>query len=159
MKKIIHMTPQQIVNELDKYIIGQNEAKRNVAIALRNRWRRMNVTGEMKNEIIPNNILMIGATGVGKTEIARRLANLSDAPFTKVEASKFTEVGYVGRDVESMVRDLVEQSVNLIKVQKKEEVKIKAEKSVNNIILDVLIPPINKVQSNINLSLEKKITE
>tara|TARA_B100001146_G_scaffold29578_1_gene22684 strand:+ start:33315 stop:34700 length:1386 start_codon:yes stop_codon:yes gene_type:complete len=157
MKKIIHMTPQQIVNELDKYIIGQNEAKRNVAIALRNRWRRMNVTGEMKNEIIPNNILMIGATGVGKTEIARRLANLSDAPFTKVEASKFTEVGYVGRDVESMVRDLVEQSVNLIKVQKKEEVKIKAEKSVNNIILDVLIPPINKVQSNINLSLEKKL--
>ncbi len=151
------MTPQQIVNELDKYIIGQNEAKRNVAIALRNRWRRMNVTGEMKNEIIPNNILMIGATGVGKTEIARRLANLSDAPFTKVEASKFTEVGYVGRDVESMVRDLVEQSVNLIKVQKKEEVKIKAEKSVNNIILDVLIPPINKVQSNINLSLEKKL--
>ena len=117
----------------------------------------MNVTGEMKNEIIPNNILMIGATGVGKTEIARRLANLSDAPFTKVEASKFTEVGYVGRDVESMVRDLVEQSVNLVKVQKKEEVKIKAEKSVNNIILDVLIPPINKVQSNINLSLEKKL--
>ena len=151
------MTPQQIVNELDKYIIGQNDAKRNVAIALRNRWRRMNVTGEMKNEIIPNNILMIGATGVGKTEIARRLANLSDAPFTKVEASKFTEVGYVGRDVESMVRDLVEQSVNLIKVQKKEEVKIKAEKSVNNIILDVLIPPINKVQSNINLSLEKTL--
>ena len=157
MEKIKNMTPQQIVNELDKYIIGQNEAKRNVAIALRNRWRRMNVTGEMKNEIIPNNILMIGATGVGKTEIARRLANLSDAPFTKVEASKFTEVGYVGRDVESMVRDLVEQSVNLVKVQKKEEVKIKAEKSVNNIILDVLIPPINKIQSNINLSLEKKL--
>ena len=156
MEKIKNMTPQQIVNELDKYIIGQNEAKRNVAIALRNRWRRMNVTGEMKNEIIPNNILMIGATGVGKTEIARRLANLSNAPFTKVEASKFTEVGYVGRDVESMVRDLVEQSVNLVKIQKKEEVKIKAEKSVNNIILDVLIPPINKVQSNINLSLEKK---
>jgi len=157
MEKIKNMTPQQIVNELDKYIIGQNEAKRNVAIALRNRWRRMNVTDEIKNEIIPNNILMIGATGVGKTEIARRLANLSDAPFTKVEASKFTEVGYVGRDVESMVRDLVEQSVNLVKVQKKEEVKIKAEKSVNNIILDVLIPPINKVQSNINLSLEKKL--
>jgi len=129
MEQIKNMTPQQIVNELDKYIIGQNEAKRNVAIALRNRWRRMNVTDEIKNEIIPNNILMIGATGVGKTEIARRLANLSDAPFTKVEASKFTEVGYVGRDVESMVRDLVEQSINLVKVQKKEEVKIKAEKS------------------------------
>ena len=156
MEKIKNMTPQQIVSELDKYIIGQNEAKRNVAIALRNRWRRMNVTDEIKNEIIPNNILMIGATGVGKTEIARRLANLSNAPFTKVEASKFTEVGYVGRDVESMVRDLVEQSINLVKVQKKEEVKIKAEKSVNNIILDVLIPPINKVQSNVNLSLEKK---
>lgn len=155
MKKIKNMTPQEIVNELDKYIIGQADAKRNVAIALRNRWRRMNVEDEIKNEIIPNNILMIGATGVGKTEIARRLAKLSDAPFTKVEASKFTEVGYVGRDVESMVRDLVEQSVNLIKLIKKEEVKLKAEESVNNLILDILIPPINKVQSNINLSLEK----
>ena len=155
MEKIKNMTPQEIVNELDKYIIGQNEAKRNVAIALRNRWRRLNVKDDFKNEIIPNNILMIGATGVGKTEIARRLAKLSDAPFTKVEASKFTEVGYVGRDVESMVRDLVEQSVNLVKTLKKEEVKIKAEESVNNIILDILIPPINKVQSNINLSLEK----
>ena len=155
MEKIKNMTPQEIVNELDKYIIGQNEAKRNVAIALRNRWRRLNVKDEIRNEIIPNNILMIGATGVGKTEISRRLAKLSDAPFTKVEASKFTEVGYVGRDVESMVRDLVEQSVNLVKTLKKEEVKIKAEESVNNIILDILIPPINKVQSNINLSLEK----
>ena len=155
MEKIKNMTPQEIVNQLDKYIIGQNEAKRNVAIALRNRWRRLNVKDEIRNEIIPNNILMIGATGVGKTEIARRLAKLSDAPFTKVEASKFTEVGYVGRDVESMVRDLVEQSVNLVKTLKKEEIKIKAEESVNNIILDILIPPINKVQSNINLSLEK----
>ncbi len=150
------MTPQEIVNELDKYIIGQKEAKRNVAIALRNRWRRLNVKDEIKNEIIPNNILMIGATGVGKTEIARRLAKLSDAPFTKVEASKFTEVGYVGRDVESMVRDLVEQSVNLVKIIKKEEVKLRAEDSVNKLILDILIPPVNKVQSNINLSLEKK---
>ncbi|RPG64649.1 MAG: ATP-dependent protease ATPase subunit HslU [Flammeovirgaceae bacterium TMED290] len=156
MENIKNMTPQEIVNELDKYIIGQKEAKRNVAIALRNRWRRLNVNDEIKNEIIPNNILMIGATGVGKTEIARRLAKLSDAPFTKVEASKFTEVGYVGRDVESMVRDLVEQSVNLVKTIKKEEVKIKAEESVNNLILDILIPPVNKVQSNINLSLEKK---
>ena len=155
MKKIKNMTPQEIVYELNKYIIGQADAKRNVAIALRNRWRRMNVEDEIKNEIIPNNILMIGATGVGKTEIARRLAKLSDAPFTKVEASKFTEVGYVGRDVESMVRDLVEQSVNLVKLIKKEEVKLKAEESVNNLILDILIPPINKVQSNINLSLEK----
>ncbi|MDG2342052.1 MAG: ATP-dependent protease ATPase subunit HslU [Cytophagales bacterium] len=155
MEKIKNMTPQQIVNELDKYIIGQGDAKRNVAIALRNRWRRLNVHDEIKNEIIPNNILMIGATGVGKTEIARRLAKLSDAPFTKVEASKFTEVGYVGRDVESMVRDLVEQSVNLVKTLKKEEVKLRAEESVNKLILDVLIPPVNKVQSNINLSLEK----
>ena len=121
MENIKNMTPQEIVNELDKYIIGQKEAKRNVAIALRNRWRRLNVNDEIKNEIIPSNILMIGATGVGKTEIARRLAKLSDAPFTKVEASKFTEVGYVGRDVESMVRDLVEQSVNLVKTIKKEE--------------------------------------
>ena len=156
MENIKNMTPQEIVNELDKYIIGQKEAKRNVAIALRNRWRRLNVNDEIKNEIIPNNILMIGATGVGKTEIARRLAKLSDAPFTKVEASKFTEVGYVGRDVESMARDLVEQSVNLVKTIKKEEVKVKAEESVNNLILDILIPPVNKVQSNINLSLEKK---
>ena len=156
MENIKNMTPQEIVNELDKYIIGQKEAKRNVAIALRNRWRRLNVNDEIKNEIIPNNILMIGATGVGKTEIARRLAKLSDAPFTKVEASKFTEVGYVGRDVESMVRDLVEQSVNLVKTIKKEEVKVKAEESVNNLILDILIPPVNKVQSNINLSLENK---
>ena len=156
MENIKNMTPQEIVNELDKYIIGQKEAKRNVAIALRNRWRRLNVNDEIKNEIIPNNILMIGATGVGKTEIARRLAKLSDAPFTKVEASKFTEVGYVGRDVESMVRDLVEQSVNLVKTIKKEEVKVKAEESVNNLILDILIPPVNNVQSNINLSLEKK---
>ena len=156
MENIKNMTPQEIVNELDKYIIGQKEAKRNVAIALRNRWRRLNVKDEIKNEIIPNNILMIGATGVGKTEIARRLAKLSDAPFTKVEASKFTEVGYVGRDVESMVRDLVEQSVNLVKIIKKEEVKLRAEDSVNNLILDILIPPVNKVQSNINISLEKK---
>ncbi|UII29033.1 ATP-dependent protease ATPase subunit HslU [Fulvivirga maritima] len=137
-----YFTPRQIVEELDKYIIGQKDAKRNVAIALRNRWRRMNVKSEMQGEIVPNNILMIGATGVGKTEIARRLAKIANAPFTKVEASKFTEVGYVGRDVESMVRDLVEQSVNLVKAEKKEEVKVKAEQIVEDIILDALIPPI-----------------
>ena len=136
-----YLTPRQIVEELDKYIIGQFEAKRNVAIALRNRWRRMNVKSEIRGEIIPNNILMIGATGVGKTEIARRLAKIADAPFVKVEASKFTEVGYVGRDVESMVRDLVEQSVNLVKARKKEEVKEKAAIIVEDIILDALIPP------------------
>jgi len=135
------LTPQQIVAELDKYIIGQNEAKRNMAIALRNRWRRMNVKSEIQGEIVPNNILMIGATGVGKTEIARRLAKIADAPFVKVEASKFTEVGYVGRDVESMVRDLVEQSVNLVKTRKKEEVREKAAQAVEDIILDALIPP------------------
>jgi ATP-dependent HslUV protease ATP-binding subunit HslU len=136
-----YLTPQQIVAELDKYIVGQHDAKRNVAIALRNRWRRMNVKSEIRDEIIPNNILMIGATGVGKTEIARRLAKIADAPFVKVEASKFTEVGYVGRDVESMVRDLVEQSVNMVKAKKKEEVKEKAAQVVEDIILDALIPP------------------
>jgi ATP-dependent HslUV protease ATP-binding subunit HslU len=137
-----YLTPRQIVQELDKYIIGQDDAKRNVAIALRNRWRRMNVKTEIKGDIIPNNILMIGATGVGKTEIARRLAKIADAPFVKVEASKFTEVGYVGRDVESMVRDLVEQSVNMVKAKKKEEVKEKAAVIVEDIILDALIPPV-----------------
>lgn len=137
-----YLTPREIVAELDKYIIGQKNAKRNVAIALRNRWRRMSVETEMREEIIPNNILLIGATGVGKTEIARRLANLADAPFTKVEASKFTEVGYVGRDVESMVRDLVEQSVNLVKTRMQNEVKEKASQLVEDIILDALIPPI-----------------
>ncbi|MFW5759455.1 MAG: ATP-dependent protease ATPase subunit HslU [Cyclobacteriaceae bacterium] len=136
------LTPKQIVAELDKYIIGQQEAKKNVAIALRNRWRRMNVTSEIQGEIVPNNILMIGPTGVGKTEIARRLAKIADAPFTKVEASKFTEVGYVGRDVESMVRDLVEQSVNLVKTRKKEEVMEKASQVVEDLILDALIPPL-----------------
>ncbi|MCE7058816.1 ATP-dependent protease ATPase subunit HslU [Dyadobacter sp. CY343] len=137
------LTPRQIVFELDQYIIGQNDAKRNVAIALRNRWRRMNSPADIQKEIIPNNILMIGATGVGKTEIARRLAKIADAPFVKVEASKFTEVGYVGRDVESMVRDLVEQAVGMVRMQKKEEVKIKAEQAVEDIILDALIPPVH----------------
>ncbi len=141
-KKIENLTPQQIVNELDKYIIGQKDAKRNVAIALRNRWRRMNAIADMVSEIIPNNILMIGSTGVGKTEIARRLAKIADAPFVKVEASKFTEVGYVGRDCESMVRDLVEQAVNMVKVAKKEEVKAKALEAVEDHLLDILIPPL-----------------
>src|SRR5690606_576789 len=137
-----NMTPREIVAELDKYIIGQKDAKKNVAIALRNRWRRMNVKSEIQDEIIPNNILMIGATGVGKTEIARRIAKIADAPFVKVEASKFTEVGYVGRDVESMVRDLMEQAVNLVKTKKKDVVKEKAEQIVEEIILDALIPPV-----------------
>ncbi|MGF1532623.1 MAG: ATP-dependent protease ATPase subunit HslU [Bernardetiaceae bacterium] len=141
------LTPRQIVSELDKYIIGQHAAKRQVAIALRNRWRRMNVKSDMQTEIMPNNILMIGATGVGKTEIARRLAKIADAPFVKVEASKFTEVGYVGRDVESMVRDLTEQAVKMVQEQKREEVKAKAEQIVEDIILDTLIPPLKKSNS------------
>jgi ATP-dependent HslUV protease ATP-binding subunit HslU len=137
-----YLTPSEIVKELDKYIIGQKEAKRNVSIALRNRWRRMFASDDMRKEIVPNNILMIGPTGVGKTEIARRLAKVADAPFIKVEASKFTEVGYVGRDVESMVRDLMEQAVNMVKAKKKEEVKAKAAQMVEDIILDSLIPPV-----------------
>lgn len=135
-------TPSEIVAELDHYIIGQAEAKKNVAIALRNRWRRMNAPAEMQKEIVPNNILLIGSTGVGKTEIARRLAKVANAPFTKVEASKFTEVGYVGRDVESMVRDLVEQAVNMVNAEKKATVMEKAAANVEEIILDALIPPL-----------------
>ncbi|TVP50686.1 MAG: ATP-dependent protease ATPase subunit HslU [Mongoliibacter sp.] len=139
---INHLTPRQIVGELDKYIIGQNDAKRNVAIALRNRIRRLNVKTDIQKDIVPNNILMIGSTGVGKTEIARRLAKIANAPFTKVEASKFTEVGYVGRDVESMVRDLVEQAVHLVRENKNEQVKEKAAEAVDEAILDILIPPV-----------------
>ena len=143
-----NLTPRQIVEELDKYIIGQDDAKKNVAIALRNRWRRMNADEDIRSEIIPNNILMIGTTGVGKTEIARRLAKIAQAPFVKVEASKFTEVGYVGRDVEGMIRDLVEQSVSLVKASKKEAVKEKAEQVVEELILDALIPPLIPKQAN-----------
>jgi ATP-dependent HslUV protease ATP-binding subunit HslU len=152
------LTPKQIVAELDKYIIGQHDAKKNVAIALRNRWRRMNAPDEMQKEITPNNILMIGSTGVGKTEIARRLAKLADAPFTKVEASKFTEVGYVGRDVESMVRDLVESSIHLVQTAKKEQVKGKALEAVEEIILEALIPSVGK-PSKKKKSVEVEVTE
>jgi ATP-dependent HslUV protease ATP-binding subunit HslU len=141
----LNLTPRQIVEELDKYIIGQQDAKRNVAIALRNRIRRMNVTSDIQKDIVPNNILLIGSTGVGKTEIARRLAKIAQAPFIKVEASKFTEVGYVGRDVESMVRDLVEQSVHLVRDAKKEAVKVKAAEAVEEILLDILIPPVKGI--------------
>ena len=142
MNQIESLTPRQIVGELDKYIIGQKDAKRNVAIALRNRIRRMMVTSDIQKDIVPNNILLIGSTGVGKTEIARRLAKIAQAPFTKVEASKFTEVGYVGRDVESMVRDLMEQSIHLVKEVKNEAVKVKATEAVEEVILDILIPPV-----------------
>jgi len=139
------LTPFQIVSELDKYIIGQKDAKRSVAIALRNRWRRMNADEELRNEIIPNNIMLIGPTGVGKTEIARRLARLSRAPFVKVEASKFTEVGYVGRDVESMIRDLVEIGISMVKIEMQERVSEKAAEAVEKRLLDILIPPIKSV--------------
>jgi ATP-dependent HslUV protease ATP-binding subunit HslU len=144
-----YLTPSEIVTELDKYIIGQEDAKKNVAIALRNRWRRLNADESIRQEIVPNNILMIGTTGVGKTEIARRLASIADAPFTKVEASKFTEVGYVGRDVESMVRDLVEHSVKLVKIKKKEDVEEKARETVEEGILNILIPPIKNNKTSV----------
>ena len=139
-----NLTPTQIVKELDKYIIGQNDAKRAVAIALRNRWRRQQVDEAMKEEIMPNNIILIGPTGVGKTEIARRLAKLSGAPFIKVEASKYTEVGYVGRDVESMIRDLAELAVNMVRSEKTLEVQEKAERMAEEKILDQLIPPVKR---------------
>jgi ATP-dependent HslUV protease ATP-binding subunit HslU len=133
-------TPREIVSELDKYIVGQHEAKRSVAIALRNRWRRQQVPEELRDEIAPKNIIMIGPTGVGKTEIARRLAKLAQAPFLKIEASKFTEVGYVGRDVESMIRDLTEQAVNLVKGEETQKVEIQARELAEERLLDLLLP-------------------
>ncbi len=135
------MTPREIVQELDKFIIGQGAAKRAVAIALRNRWRRSQVAEELRNEITPKNILMIGPTGVGKTEIARRLAKLANAPFIKVEATKFTEVGYVGRDVESIIRDLVDTSIKVTREQAKKEMRYRAEEAAEERILDILLPP------------------
>lgn len=135
------LTPREIVERLDRHIIGQADAKRAVAIALRNRWRRQNVPPELADEISPKNIIMIGPTGVGKTEIARRLAKLDNSPFLKVEASKFTEVGYVGRDVESMVRDLVELSINMIKAEEQENVQAKAAEIAEERLLDLLLPP------------------
>lgn len=143
-KIVNQLTPTQIVSELDKYIIGQDNAKKSVAIALRNRWRRQNVSDIMKDEIMPNNIIMIGPTGVGKTEIARRISRLSNAPFIKVEASKFTEVGYVGRDVESMIRELTDLSVNMVKQKRSKEVEKKAQENANERILDILLPPVKK---------------
>lgn len=136
-----NFTPREIVSELDKYIIGQADAKRAVAIALRNRWRRQQVRPELRDEIAPKNIIMIGPTGVGKTEISRRLAKLAEAPFVKVEASKFTEVGYVGRDVESIIRDLTELSVKMVKDEEKVKVKAKAEEFAEERLLDCLLPP------------------
>ncbi|MFQ5628148.1 MAG: ATP-dependent protease ATPase subunit HslU, partial [bacterium] len=140
MLEVEELTPRQIVSELDKYIIGQNKAKKSVAIALRNRWRRLRVEQDLREEIMPNNIIMIGPTGVGKTEIARRLARLSKAPFIKVEATKFTEVGYVGRDVESMIRDLVDLSVVMVKAEKVVAVQGLAKENANERLLDFLLP-------------------
>jgi ATP-dependent HslUV protease ATP-binding subunit HslU len=133
-------TPREIVSELDKYIVGQKNAKRSVAIALRNRWRRQQVPESLRDEIAPKNIIMIGPTGVGKTEIARRLAKLAQAPFLKIEASKFTEVGYVGRDVESMIRDLTDQAVNMVKAEESKKVQQRAEGMAEERILDLLLP-------------------
>jgi len=137
---MITFTPREIVSELDRYIVGQREAKRAVAIALRNRWRRQQVSDELRDEISPKNIIMIGATGVGKTEIARRLAKLSQAPFVKVEASKFTEVGYVGRDVESMIRDLAELAIQMVTEEQTRGVRAAAEEIAEERVLDALLP-------------------
>ncbi|MCH8300469.1 MAG: ATP-dependent protease ATPase subunit HslU [Candidatus Marinimicrobia bacterium] len=150
------LTPKEVVKELDKYIIGQDDAKRSVAIALRNRWRRQQVKDSIKDEIIPNNIILIGSTGVGKTEIARRLANLAHAPFLKVEASKFTEVGYVGRDVESIIRDLTDIAVNMLKKEKTGEVREEAIKLANERLLDFLIPSNNSKPLTDEVNEEKE---
>jgi ATP-dependent HslUV protease ATP-binding subunit HslU len=136
-------TPREIVSELDRYIVGQRAAKRAVAIALRNRWRRLHVPPELRDEIAPKNIIMIGPTGVGKTEISRRLAKLAQAPFVKVEASKFTEVGYVGRDVESIIRDLTELAINMVREEEKEKVRVRARELAEERVLDLLLPPVS----------------
>jgi ATP-dependent HslUV protease ATP-binding subunit HslU len=159
-----NMTPREIVHELDKFIIGQDAAKRAVAIALRNRWRRMQLPEELRAEITPKNILMIGPTGVGKTEIARRLAKLANAPFVKVEATKFTEVGYVGRDVESIVRDLVDVAIKLYREQEMKRVRFRAEEAAEERILDILLPPARDSDTDTSTSstrqlLRKKLRE
>ena len=150
------LTPKQIVRELDKFIIGQDRAKKAVAIAMRNRWRRQQVSGYMRDEIMPNNIIMIGSTGVGNTEISRRLAALTSAPFVKVEASKFTEVGYVGRDVESMIRDLMDTSFNMVQREKEEEVIGLAESLANERIIDILFPDKNKNGSSVSDEMQER---
>jgi len=148
------LKPGEIVRELDKYIIGQKNAKKSVAIALRNRWRRQQVDKDLQDEIAPKNIILIGPTGVGKTEIARRLANLTDSPFYKVEASKFTEVGYVGRDVESMIRDLVELTVTRLKAKQQEDVREKATRIAEERILDLLLPPSSPIGAGISNDID-----
>ncbi|MBU0485588.1 MAG: ATP-dependent protease ATPase subunit HslU [Proteobacteria bacterium] len=150
MNSIDSLTPREIVTELDKYIIGQNNAKRFVAVALRNRWRRQQVEPPLRDEIAPKNIIMIGPTGVGKTEIARRLAGLAQSPFLKIEATKFTEVGYVGRDVESMIRDITDLAINLVKQEEKEKVQMRAWELAEEKLLDLLVPPVAKGSTVVN---------
>jgi len=154
-----NLTPRKIVEELDKYIIGQNKAKKAVAIALRNRWRRQQLSPELKDEVLPKNIIMIGPTGVGKTEIARRLAKLANAPFLKIEASKFTEVGYVGRDVESMIRDLTEISVNMVKSEHIQKVQEKAESLAEERLMDLLLPAPRSASGGRGPSIEEEERE
>src|ERR671937_321622 len=153
------LTPREIVAELDKYVVGQKDAKRAVAIALRNRMRRQKLPPDLAEEVIPKNIIMIGPTGVGKTEIARRLAKLANSPFLKVEASKFTEVGYVGRDVESMIRDLVEISIDMVRNEKLEEVADKADANAEERVLDLLLPtppaPGSSAEDNSRTAMEQ----
>jgi len=157
--KIDELTPHQIVKELDKYIIGQDQAKKMVAIALRNRWRRQQVRADLREEIMPNNIILIGPTGVGKTELSRRLAKLSKAPFIKVEASKFTEVGYVGRDVESIIRDLVEIGVQMVREEKTLSVEDKAREHAIERVLDILLPPLSATNKPIGEMNEEDALE
>ncbi|HYA36404.1 MAG TPA: ATP-dependent protease ATPase subunit HslU [Candidatus Binataceae bacterium] len=151
------MTPREIVSELDRYIVGQHDAKRAVAIALRNRWRRQNVPAELRDEIAPKNILMIGPTGVGKTEIARRLARLAQAPFLKVEASRYTEVGYVGRDVESMIRDLTEIALKMVREEEQVRVAVRAREAAEERMLDILFPPPAKVRRPAGITPEGRV--
>src|SRR5919199_4368885 len=155
-QRLDEMTPRQIVAELDKHVVGQHAAKRAVAIALRNRVRRQKLRPDMAADVMPKNIIMIGSTGVGKTEIARRLARMSGSPFLKVEASKFTEVGYVGRDVESMIRDLSEIAVEMVRAEKVEEVSEKAELNAEERVLDLLLPP-RQTSSYFNFDAEEVV--
>ena len=150
------LTPKQIVRELNQFVVGQKDAKRAVAIALRKRWRRQQVAEYIRDELVPNNIILIGTTGVGKTEIARRLANLANAPFMKVEASKFTEVGYVGRDVESIIRDLIDIAVNMVRSEKEIEVIQQAEKLAQEKILDILFPVDRQTERKKSPEAEKR---